>query len=97
MDESTILQEPQVDTIQEQDSSSITINVTDEAGNSISEELTFEANKSPATPRPNAKTLPREVRLFNNINGKMPRSISATEQLKGVTERILTINLDQNL
>ena len=76
------IQEPQIDTIQE-NNESITINVTDDAGNSI-EELTFEPTpvKSPSTPRISAKTLPREVRLFNDINGKLPRSISATEQLK---------------
>ena len=48
---------------------SITINVTDEAGNSISEELTFETSKSSQnlTPRNiSTKTLPRELRLFNS-------------------------------
>ena len=82
--EDTVL-EPQIDTIQE-NSESITINVTDEAGNSISEELTFESQpKSPPPPHGlnhSAKTLPREARLFNDINEKFPRSISATAQLK---------------
>ena len=98
------IQEPQVHTIYESDpdlgvspvrsaklSESITINVMDEAGNAIYEDLVFE-NK-PATPR-YIKTLPREpAKPFREINDKMPRSksehngkmyrsISATEKLK---------------
>ena len=69
----------EIGTIEEADS--ITINVQDEAGNSISEELTFENPKSPGTPRNvsfPAKTLPRDM-----FGGKgMPRSVSAQAQLK---------------